>query len=54
MFCCRQEPFLCISSSLVCDGINQCPIGEEYNSDEDPDVCSKYNSKVDSNVSEIE
>lgn len=41
---------VCVSSSLVCDGVNHCPSGEEYNSDEDPAMCARQRGFVDSNV----
>lgn len=40
----------CISSSLVCDGINHCPTGELYYSDEDPNLCSKVKTTTEANV----
>lgn len=46
----RQETLFCVSSSLVCDGINHCPSGEEYNSDEDPNMCAQKRGLTDSNV----
>lgn len=30
---------LCISDSLVCDGIRHCPMGNGYESDEDTEMC---------------
>ncbi|KAL5288905.1 hypothetical protein ACFFRR_009230 [Megaselia abdita] len=35
-----SEPLVCISKELVCDGIRHCPHGNEYDSDEDPKLCS--------------
>lgn len=46
----RQETLFCVSSSLVCDGINHCPSGEEYTSDEDPAMCARQRGFTDSNV----
>ncbi|XP_067631536.1 uncharacterized protein [Eurosta solidaginis] len=34
-----DEPILCISKELVCDGIRHCPISNEYDSDEDYEMC---------------
>ncbi|XP_053965790.1 uncharacterized protein LOC128868083 [Anastrepha ludens] len=36
-----DEPILCISKELVCDGIRHCPISNEYDSDEDYEMCWK-------------
>uniref|UniRef100_A0A034VSZ2 Uncharacterized protein n=1 Tax=Bactrocera dorsalis TaxID=27457 RepID=A0A034VSZ2_BACDO len=36
-----DEPILCISKDLVCDGIRHCPVSNEYDSDEDYDMCWK-------------
>lgn len=36
----RSEPLVCISKELVCDGIRHCPYGNEYDSDEDPKLCT--------------
>lgn len=38
----RSEPLVCISKELVCDGIRHCPHGNEYDSDEDPKLCSNH------------
>lgn len=38
---CRDEPLLCISKELACDGIRHCPYSNEYDSDEDYELCSK-------------
>ncbi|XP_055320973.1 uncharacterized protein LOC129577614 isoform X2 [Sitodiplosis mosellana] len=46
-----QETLFCVSSSLVCDGINHCPSGDEYNSDEDPNLCAQKRGFTDSNTS---
>lgn len=46
----RQDTLFCVSSSLICDGILNCPIGEEYNSDEDPNMCARQRGLSDSNV----
>ncbi|XP_031640928.1 uncharacterized protein LOC116352458 isoform X2 [Contarinia nasturtii] len=46
-----QETLFCVSSSLVCDGIAQCPEGDEYNSDEDPVMCAQKRGFADSNTS---
>jgi hypothetical protein len=37
----REEKIFCISDDLVCDGVQNCPVGSEYNSDEDQDFCAK-------------
>lgn len=36
----RDEPILCISKELACDGIRHCPYSNEYDSDEDYELCS--------------
>ncbi|XP_036223574.2 uncharacterized protein [Bactrocera oleae] len=36
-----DEPILCISKDLVCDGIRHCPVSNEYDSDEDYEMCWK-------------
>ncbi|XP_043644055.1 uncharacterized protein LOC122613755 isoform X1 [Drosophila teissieri] len=36
-----DEPILCISKELACDGIRHCPYSNEYDSDEDYELCSK-------------
>eukprot|EP00099_Drosophila_melanogaster_P012141 NP_001286459.1 uncharacterized protein Dmel_CG8180, isoform C [Drosophila melanogaster] len=36
-----DEPILCISKELSCDGIRHCPYSNEYDSDEDYELCSK-------------
>ncbi|KAH8321621.1 hypothetical protein KR074_010504, partial [Drosophila pseudoananassae] len=36
-----DEPLLCISKELACDGIRHCPYSNEYDSDEDYELCSK-------------
>lgn len=42
---------LCISKTLVCDGIQHCPsFADEYDSDEDPEMCLKYKKNME-NVS---
>ncbi|KAH8400822.1 hypothetical protein KR009_001201, partial [Drosophila setifemur] len=38
-----DEPILCISKELACDGIRHCPYSNEYDSDEDYELCSKMN-----------
>lgn len=38
---------LCVSDTLVCDGIRHCPNGNEYDSDEDPDLCLKHKNNMD-------
>lgn len=38
---------LCVSDTLVCDGIRHCPNGNEYDSDEDPELCSKHKNNMD-------
>lgn len=37
----RDEPILCISKELACDGIRHCPYSNEYDSDEDYELCYK-------------
>ncbi|XP_037945171.1 uncharacterized protein LOC119677757 isoform X1 [Teleopsis dalmanni] len=37
-----DEPILCISKDLVCDGIRHCPNSNEYDSDEDYAMCWKH------------
>lgn len=44
---CRSEVMLCVSDTLVCDGIRHCPNGNEYDSDEDPELCLRRKSNVD-------
>ncbi|XP_016953510.1 uncharacterized protein LOC108026843 [Drosophila biarmipes] len=36
-----DEPILCISKELACDGIRHCPYSNEYDGDEDYELCSK-------------
>ncbi|XP_061390075.1 uncharacterized protein LOC133325305 [Musca vetustissima] len=36
-----DEPILCISKDLICDGIRHCPYSNEYDSDEDYAMCWK-------------
>ncbi|XP_017838695.1 uncharacterized protein LOC108596960 [Drosophila busckii] len=36
-----DEPILCISKELVCDRIRHCPYSNEYDSDEDYELCRK-------------
>lgn len=36
-----DEPILCISKELSCDGIRHCPYSNEYDSDEDYELCYK-------------
>ncbi|XP_002074696.3 uncharacterized protein LOC6652463 [Drosophila willistoni] len=36
-----DEPILCISKELACDGIRHCPYSNEYDSDEDYELCFK-------------
>lgn len=43
----RNEVMLCVSDTLVCDGIRHCPNGNEYDSDEDPDLCLKHKNNMD-------
>lgn len=38
---------LCVSDTLVCDGIRHCPNGNEYDSDEDPELCLKHKNNMD-------
>lgn len=42
---------LCISESLVCDGIRHCPMGNGYESDEDTDMCQRYKNNQPTHVS---
>ncbi|XP_065367229.1 uncharacterized protein LOC135959988 isoform X2 [Calliphora vicina] len=36
-----DDPILCISKDLICDGIRHCPYSNEYDSDEDYAMCWK-------------
>ncbi|KAM7345837.1 uncharacterized protein ACRADG_011962 isoform 2-T3 [Cochliomyia hominivorax] len=36
-----DDPILCISKDLICDGIRHCPYSNEYDSDEDYTMCWK-------------
>lgn len=38
----RDEPMLCISDALMCDGIRQCPEGGGMFNDEDEALCKKH------------
>ncbi|XP_037039950.1 uncharacterized protein LOC119076961 [Bradysia coprophila] len=42
-----SEVMLCVSDTLVCDGIRHCPNGNEYDSDEDPELCLKHKNNMD-------
>ncbi|KAJ6644369.1 hypothetical protein Bhyg_09338 [Pseudolycoriella hygida] len=42
-----DEVMLCVSDTLVCDGIRHCPNGNEYDSDEDPELCSTHKTNMD-------
>ncbi|XP_075166015.1 uncharacterized protein LOC142238293 [Haematobia irritans] len=37
-----DEPILCISKDLICDGIRHCPLSNEYDSDEDYAMCWRH------------
>ncbi|XP_073845369.1 uncharacterized protein isoform X2 [Musca autumnalis] len=37
----EDEPLLCISKDLICDGIRHCPYSNQYDSDEDYAMCWK-------------
>lgn len=37
-----DDPLLCISEDLICDGIRHCPIGGGMLSDEDDNLCKKH------------
>ncbi|KAL9917652.1 uncharacterized protein ACN427_000332 isoform 2-T2 [Glossina fuscipes fuscipes] len=44
-----DEPILCISKALICDGIRHCPYSNEYDSDEDYEMCwkrSRYDEPI--------
>lgn len=41
-----REPWLCISDDLACDGIRHCPSGDEYNNDEDAEMCERKRLKT--------
>uniref|UniRef100_A0A1A9WWM5 Uncharacterized protein n=1 Tax=Glossina brevipalpis TaxID=37001 RepID=A0A1A9WWM5_9MUSC len=44
-----DEPILCISKALICDGIRHCPYSNEYDSDEDYAMCwkrSRYDEPI--------
>lgn len=41
-FPCRDDPLLCISDALICDGIRNCPIGGGMFNDEDDYLCKKH------------
>lgn len=36
-----EEVLICIASDLLCDGNNNCPIGQQYNSDENSELCKE-------------
>lgn len=38
----RDDPLLCISDALICDGIRNCPVGGGAFSDEDENLCRKH------------
>lgn len=42
---------LCISDSLVCDGIRHCPNGNGYEDDEDSKMCLQFNNNHPKHVS---
>lgn len=42
LFSFRDDPLLCISDDLICDGIRNCPIGGGMFSDEDEFLCKKH------------
>jgi hypothetical protein len=47
-----DDPLLCISNDLVCDGIRQCPLGNGMLSDEDENLCRRHRlNSQDYNVS---
>lgn len=52
-FFCSDETLFCISSALTCDGVNQCPSGDEYFSDEDATMCARHKAITATNVSKI-
>ncbi|XP_022224036.1 uncharacterized protein LOC111075210 [Drosophila obscura] len=45
-----DEPILCISKELACDGIRHCPYSNEYDSDEDYEMCLKQRRPGASNL----
>lgn len=47
-----SEPLLCISKALVCDGIRHCPYSNEYDSDEDNEMCWKHKKIDDGDILE--
>lgn len=44
----RQDVMLCVSNKLICDGIRHCPVGTEYDSDEDADMCLRHKVMLES------
>lgn len=48
---CSEETLFCVSSALVCDGVNHCPSGDEYFSDEDAVMCARHKAITATNVS---
>lgn len=44
----RQDVMLCVSNKLICDGIRHCPAGNEYDSDEDNEMCLKHKAMLES------
>lgn len=32
----------CVSKTLICDGIRHCPVGSEYENDENAEMCSRH------------
>ncbi|XP_055838718.1 uncharacterized protein LOC129906814 isoform X2 [Episyrphus balteatus] len=46
------EPLLCISKALVCDGIRHCPYSNEYDSDEDNEMCWNHKKIDDGDILE--
>lgn len=47
-----SEPLLCISKALVCDGIRHCPYSNEYDSDEDNEMCWNHKKIDDGDILE--
>lgn len=37
-----DDPLLCISEDLICDGVRHCPHGGGMFSDEDENLCKKH------------
>lgn len=36
-----QEKHICISEELICDGVQHCPTGNEFDSDENTEMCDE-------------